>query len=188
VTKHRPCGPPAGPSSGAPFPPLGPDGCGSPASAVLWSAAIPCEPSRRASLSFTRHYHSVTSVFVSPFRPDAGRGPGGLVRPPPEARLRWSRRASPVPGEPSCVDAVFSDPGGTGPPGLTVVRRGPRSGEAEGCPQVRRSRGSIARPERLLSTLRRWTLLSPSQDSLPAAGQALPGGSGYPQGSSERFP
>jgi len=32
-----------------------------------------------------------------------------------------------------------------------------------------------------------WSLLAPTQDSLPAAGQALPGGIGYPQGSDERF-
>jgi len=31
-------------------------------------------------------------------------------------------------------------------------------------------------------------LLTATQDSLPAAGQALPGGIGYPQGSIERFP
>jgi hypothetical protein len=32
-----------------------------------------------------------------------------------------------------------------------------------------------------------WSLLAPTQNSLPAAGQALPGGIGYPQSSYERF-
>ena len=47
-------------------------------------------------------------------------------------------------------------------------------------------RGSITRLQHSLSTLRRRT--SPTQDSLPAAGQALPDGIGYPLGSNERFP
>jgi hypothetical protein len=46
-------------------------------------------------------------------------------------------------------------PAGPIPPGFTVDQRGPRNGETEGYPRVRRSRGSIARPERSLSTLRR---------------------------------
>src|SRR5262249_28137962 len=39
-----------------------------------------------------------------------------------------------------------------------------------------------------LSTLRPGSRLPRTQDSLPAAGHALPGGIGYPQGSNERFP
>ena len=48
-------------------------------------------------------------------------------------------------------------------------------------------RGSITRLQHSLSTLRREGRPSTTQDSLPAAGQALPDGFGYPQGSCERF-
>ena len=48
-------------------------------------------------------------------------------------------------------------------------------------------RGSITRLLRSLSTLRPRGRPRPTQDSLPAAGYALPGGIGYPQGGYERF-
>src|SRR6516162_8586903 len=48
-------------------------------------------------------------------------------------------------------------------------------------------RGSIARRLISLSTLRRGSCPPTTQDSLPAAGPALPDGIGYPQGSRERF-
>jgi len=48
-------------------------------------------------------------------------------------------------------------------------------------------RGSVARLSHSLSTLRRVGRPTATQDSLPAAGSALPDGIGYPQGSSERF-
>jgi hypothetical protein len=44
-------------------------------------------------------------------------------------------------------------------------------------------RGSIARRLIWLSTLRRGSYPPTTQDSLPAAGPALPDGIGYPQGS-----
>jgi len=49
-------------------------------------------------------------------------------------------------------------------------------------------RGSITRLRHSLSTLRRTGHPVTTQDSLPAAGQALPDGLDYPQGSNERFP
>ena len=48
-------------------------------------------------------------------------------------------------------------------------------------------RGSITRLRHSLSTLRRTDHSATTQDSLLAAGQALPDGIGYPQGSNERF-
>jgi len=48
-------------------------------------------------------------------------------------------------------------------------------------------RGSITRLRHWLSTLRRPGRPDTTQDSLPAAGQALPDGLDYPQGSSKRF-
>src|SRR4051812_16182558 len=46
----------------------------------------------------------------------------------------------------------------------------------------------MARPWHALSTLRRAGCPDSTQDSLPVAGQALPDGIGYPQGSYESFP
>src|SRR5207247_6517326 len=58
----------------------------------------------------------------------------------------------------------------------------------EGPPQHDKFRGSIPRPQHSLSTLRPAGCPARTQDSLPAAGSALPGGIGHPQGSFERFP
>ena len=60
--------------------------------------------------------------------------------------------------------------------------------DAEGSPREKAFRGSMGRPSSWLSTLRRYGRPYSTQDSLPAAGHALPGGIGYPQGSNERFP
>ena len=48
-------------------------------------------------------------------------------------------------------------------------------------------RGSITQRLISLSTLRRGGHPPTAQDSLPAAGPALPDGIGYPQGFNERF-
>jgi hypothetical protein len=48
------------------------------------------------------------------------------------------------------------------------------------------SRGSMARPVHWLSTLRSAGRPGTTQDSLPAAGQALPGGGRYPAGSQRK--
>ena len=49
-------------------------------------------------------------------------------------------------------------------------------------------RGSITRPAHSLCTLRRADHSATTQHSVPAGGQPLPGGTGYPLGSIERFP
>jgi hypothetical protein len=54
-------------------------------------------------------------------------------------------------------------------------------------PQENYFRGSITRLQHSLSTLRRKGCPSTTQDSLPVAGQALPGRPTCPQGSNERF-
>src|SRR2546425_374999 len=50
------------------------------------------------------------------------------------------------------------------------------------------SRGSITRPAHSLCTLRSADRSATTQHSVPAGGQPLPGGTGYPLGSTERFP
>jgi hypothetical protein len=138
---------------------------------------------------FAWRYHPLASVFVSPLRPDAGRGPGALGLAAPRQWLRTGDdRISQVPGEPCCAYALFSDPGRT-----AVTRPLQCSGMAPAmatakAPTIRHFRGSIARLEHSLSTLRRASHLAATQDSFSGAGQALPDGIGYPQGSDERFP
>ena len=64
----------------------------------------------------------------------------------------------------------------------------PRSARRRRLPQLLPFRGSITQPTSSLSTPR--ARLSPltTQDSLPAGGQPLPGGSAYPLGLAKRFP
>src|SRR4051812_9062108 len=71
---------------------------------------------------------------------------------------------------------------------IAAPRRGLPLCERRRLPRRCRFRGSMARPAHSLSTLRNAGYPSTTQDSLPAAGQALPDGAGYPQGSNERFP
>ncbi len=114
------------------------------------------------------------------------RGPGELDVPVPEPELCGDDRVSQVPGEPSCAFALLFDPGRTDRTRpVAVCRRGPRFHKSEDSRE--RFRGSITRPGHSLSTLRREGHPSTTQDSLPAAGQALPDGFRYPQGSDERF-
>ena len=150
-------------------------------------ALTPDHPSRTVVAS-RGAYHSNTLLFAP------------LVEgcPPPRARrfvgpLRHADfqsgndRASQVSGEPWCTRAPLDDPGGSGAPGHygapvppTLASTAPAHHDY--APFGAQSRGSRARCLRL-------TPRSPwhAQDSLPAAGQALPGGIGYPPGSNERF-
>jgi hypothetical protein len=57
-------------------------------------------------------------------------------------------------GNPPVPMPCSPTPAGPEPPGLTVVGRGPPTYQTEGYPRVRQSRGSIARLEHSLSTLR----------------------------------
>ncbi len=70
---------------------------------------------------------------------------------------------------------------------IAACRCGLPPSERRRLPQTGYFRGSITRPTHSLSTLRRMDHSTATQDSLPAAGQALPGGIGYPLGSNERF-
>jgi hypothetical protein len=108
-----------GPCLGTPFPPPGPRGSGSPFSSVLRRALTPRAPSRRAS------FPSVGGTTVAPVD---NAGSAGA----PHLRGFWFRSASgffrgehevsQVPGESSCVRALFSDPGEAGTPGHAAAR------------------------------------------------------------------
>jgi hypothetical protein len=83
-----------------------------------------------------------------------GRGPSCLAVPPRQLLSRWSRRVSQVPGEPCCAYAVFFDPGETDATRpLRRIGAAPVSKQAKGS-RGYCSRGSMARPEYWLSTLR----------------------------------
>ena len=83
--------------------------------------------------------------------------------------------------------ALFSDPGGTSLPGHYGRLTRPPSFRRRRLAARNGFRGSIARLSSSLSTLRPAGCPNRTQDSFPAAGHALPGGIGYPQGSNERF-
>jgi len=76
---------------------------------VLRRPALPLAALRCLRLAIP----SCAPVFVSPARPDAGLGPGAFGCGSPNATLQnGNGRTSQVPGEPCCVYALFSDPGG----------------------------------------------------------------------------
>ncbi len=118
----------------------------------------------------------------------AGQGPGvgHPVLPPGLAeKMKGPPR---FPGDPR-ERALFSDPGGIAC--ARPLRRHDaafRHFQNVGSRDYETFRGSIARPAHSLSTLRSAGYPGTTQDSLPAAGQSLPGGAGYPQGPIERFP
>lgn len=120
----------------------------------------------------------------------ASRGQGLLLSASLSPRRLLSDgndRASHVPGEPAVPMPCSSTPAGSSAPGLFGATTRPPLEPRRRLPRSQ-FRGSITRPGHSLSTLRRMDCSTTTQDSLPAAGQALPDGIGYPLGSSERFP
>jgi hypothetical protein len=94
-----------------PLPSLGSPGEGSPNSPVLWSAPTPCHPSLWASLPSPSDT-AERLIVRSEARPSAARL-GPVESPaPPSGYLGGDDRVSQVPGEPQCVHALLSDPGG----------------------------------------------------------------------------
>jgi hypothetical protein len=147
-----------------------------------------CRPFRRASFSFAWRYHP--SARVSPAtRPSAAacESPGVGHPVPPAGMLSVETAGSPTfLGNPHCALALLFDPGRTGASGPCDASARPPL-----CPRRRLPRcsfrGSITRLRHWLSTLRRPGHPDTTQDSLPAVGQTLPDGLGFPQGSAERF-
>src|SRR5207248_73678 len=106
-----------------------------------------------ASLGDTIPRH-LCSLHSGPTTTAWGPGPSGLAVPMRQQLSRWSRRASQVPGEPWCAYAVFFDLGETeSTRPWRRVGAAPVSKQAKGS-RGNCSRGSIARPEHWLSTLR----------------------------------
>jgi hypothetical protein len=169
------CCPATAPRRGAPFPPPGPRGTSSPASAVLRSAPIPGRPCRPASLPSRDGYHPVrlcSSLHTSP-TPAWGQGCSGQATPRTCRYRGGDGRASQVPGEPQVpVCPVQPTPAGPRTPDLYGAAAWPLVCEQHRLPR-KVFRRSIAGRSGSLSTLRRAGYPASTQDSLPAAGQTL---------------
>ena len=144
-------------------------------------------PSRRASFPSRKRYHP--SARVSPARGRAlPRAVFGSWSPGISGRDfgQWRRQDLLRSWGTQCALALLSDPGRTDASGPCDAPARPPL-----CPRRRLPhsyfRGSITRLRHWLSTLRRPGRPDTTQDSLPVAGQALPDGLDYPQGSNERF-
>ena len=111
-----------------------------------------------------------------------GRGLRGVGVPVPEPELSVETDGSPkFLGTPRVPWPCSPTPVGPVTPGHSgVPARSPRLTRARTPAMI--FRGSIARPGHSLSTLRREGCPSTTPDSLPAAGQALPGGIRSPTG------
>ena len=169
------CCPATAPRRGAPFPPPGPRGTSSPASAVLWGAPIPGRPCRPTSLPSQDGYHPVrlcSSLHTSP-TPAWGQGCSGQATPRACRYRGGDGRASQVPGGPRLpVCPVQSTPAGPRAPDRYGAAAWPLVCVKQRLPR-KVFRRSIARRSGSLPTLRRVGYPDPTQDSLPAAGQAL---------------
>lgn len=86
------------------------------------------------------------------------------------------QRVSQVPGKPSCVHALLSDPGGISIPSHCGISMLPSAIYKASASTLRTFRGSITRPIHSLSTLRSAGYPNTTQDSLPVDGWPLPGG------------
>ena len=141
-------------------------------------------------VSFVWRYHRCTPASLPSVRRAAPWAGGfcSTLRLPPSGSWGGDDRASQVPGGPPYARALLSDPDGTSAPGHYNASVQPSAFGTASAPAVRFLRGSITRPMHSLSTLRRVDYSTTTQDSLPAVGQTLPGGTGYPQGPNERFP
>ena len=150
---------------------------GSPASTILWDAPTPRRPSRPVRFFTSRYYRVACGLLPS------------VVGVPPGAReLSVPVSPSGLTMETSGPLRFLGNPGGHCPCSSTPAGSGRLSGPRVSCltrpPPVSTTkapsglyfRGSITRPLTSLSTLRRMGRPTTTQDSLRAAGPALPGG------------
>ena len=156
------------------FPPLAPAGSRSPASSVLSRHYDFLPPIPPHFVSFAWRYLGCTRCFRSSADESAAEAwswsPGISGR---DIR-RGDDRISQVPGEPQCPFAhVLRPRQDCLHQTITVQQRGPRYGKEQRLPRSEYFRRSIAWLSDSLSTLRSAGYPDPTQDSLPAAGQAL---------------
>ena len=149
---------------------------GSPASTILWDAPTPRRPSRPVRIL----HEPIPSC--RPWFAPLGRG-----RPTGSRELSVPVSPSGLTMETSGSLRFLGNPGGHCPCSSTPVGSGRLSGPRASCltrpppvsttkaPGVLYFRGSMTRPLTSLSTLRRMGRPTTTQDSLLAAGPALPG-------------
>ena len=172
----------------APFPPLGPPRRVPQLQRYYGAVRLPVPLSPRLVAFAWRYPASRPSIRSQrPRTPD--RGPGVHTPVPTTGKIRReASRASQVPGQPAVPMPCSSTPAGPNTPGHCGMSAWPPL-----CPQRRLPRLNPAFEAQWhgLGTrcLRfvRYSCPHPTQNSLPAAGQALPDGIGYPQGCYERF-
>jgi hypothetical protein len=113
----------------------------------------------------------------------AGRGPGVGHPVPPAGYLPRRRRGLPGSwGTPRWTCPVLRPRRDRTRQAIATRRRGLPFQAQRRLPRLSSFRGSIARPIHSLSTLRSAGYPGTTQDSLPAAGRALPGGGQCPAG------
>jgi len=171
-----------------PLPSTGSPGVGSPASAVLRRAPSPGRPSRRTSF------------------PSLGGTARALVL---RSRGRRARRSRAWAVQPGCPSRLFRTettrsprflrspdvrmprsptPASSSRPAFFGVSTRPSVFLTTSALAGIISRGSITRPAHSLCTLRSADHSATTQHSVPAGGQPLPGGTGHPLCTIERFP
>ena len=171
----------------APFPPLGPPRRVPQLRRYYGAVRLPVPLSPRLVAFAWRYPASRLSIRSQrPRTPDRGPGVHAPV-PTPGKMRREASRASQVPGQPAVPMPCSSTPAGPNTPGHCGMSAWPPL-----CPQQRLPQNSpFGAPSHGLGTrclrLVRRGYPPPTQNSLPAAGQALPDGIGYPQGPDERF-
>jgi hypothetical protein len=151
---------------------------GSPASAIIWDAPTPRRPSQLTSIS--SRADTIVSPLVRSLRSWAtDRGPGDLGSGLLIRNFDGDVGVSQVPWKPWCPLSVLFDPGRIRQAEGTKSKlpdTAPACVHDEGSTRLSIFRGSITRPLTWLSTLRRMGHPTATQDSLLAAGPALPGG------------
>src|SRR5262245_34267985 len=143
-----------------------------------------------ASLWFAGPYLPVrlSSYSPRPERRPGGLGPLGAAAPGPLVIEEERQGLSSSRGTLVCLCRVLGPRRERVPLAVGKDVVAPASGNNKGSPRVRQSRGSIARPEHWLSTLRPRPYGAEDARLASGCGPGLPGGIGYPQGSYERFP
>jgi hypothetical protein len=152
-------------------------------------APTPATPSRQ-TLVLARRYPRCGGCFAPAGLRHRSRGQecSGSATPRADRRTREDSRSLRFLGNPGVCPPCSRTPAGLWHQATTVPQRGPSARSDGGLT----ARSLISGLNSTAFTLAVYASssgsLRPTQDSLLAAGQALPGGIGYPQGSVERFP
>jgi hypothetical protein len=177
------------PPVGSALPSPGSSEASSPASTVLWRCATPCTPLaalRCLRLAIPCGVPGASLPAVQDTKPRAwGSYSGPHIRTVPQGGNQGLPR---FPDNPLSLCPVLRPRQDRTRQAIATCRHGPRYVHNEGSHDnpafEAQSHGFRTRCLRFV----RYSYPHPTQNSLPAAGQALPDGLAYPQGCYERFP